>query len=224
MGVLGLLCDVHQVLEGVDVLGGVAGLGDQLLVVHHDGHVAVVGCQIDVVAHHADGGGGGDDVVIEAVAHLAQVGQYAVLGELGHPGAVHHAQVIGAGLVDGVQGDAGVQGVELLQQHLELHVVLLGEGLQHGLEGLAVGAAPQDQGHLRGLAGAGVPAALIGGGGILPAAAGGQGQRHGQRQDQSQHSFHFVSSCSFLFLQSRFGKGDLFCYSLTAPLDSPEIK
>ena len=69
-----------------------------------------------------------------------------------------------------------------------------------------------------------VPAALIGGGGILPAAAGGQGQRHGQRQDQSQHSFHFVSSCSFLFLQSRFGKGDLFCYSLTAPLDSPEIK
>ena len=198
MGVLGLLGDVHQIGEGVDVLGGVAGLGDQLLVVHHDGHVAVVGRQVDVVVHHADGGGGGDDVVIEAVAHLAQIGQHAVLGELGHPGAVHHAQVIGAGLVDGVQGDAGVQGVELLQQHLELHVVLLRERLQHGLEGLAVGAAPQDQGHLGGLAGAALLAAALSG--RVVAAAGGQGQRHGQRQDQGKQFLHFFSSYSFLLV------------------------
>ena len=184
MGVLGLLGDVHQIGEGVDVLGGVAGLGDQLLVVHHDGHVAVVGRQVDVVVHHADGGGGGDDVVIEAVAHLAQIGQHAVLGELGHPGAVHHAQVIGAGLVDGVQGDAGVQGVELLQQHFEFHIVLLCKGLQHRLQRLAVGTAAQDQGHLGRFAGTGLSAAVVGGRRI--AAAGRQRQCHGKRQDQSQ--------------------------------------
>ena len=196
VGRLGLLGDVHQIREGVDILGGVAGVRQQLLVVHHDRHVAVVGSQVDVLAHLADGGGGGNDVVVKAVSHLAEVGQYTVLSELGHPGAVHHAQVVGANFVDGIQGDAGVQVVEGHEHHFDVHVVLRFKGGQAGLQGLAVGAAPQDQGHLGGLAGSAALAAFIGRV-LSTAAAGRQRQRHGQRQDQGKQFFHFVSSYSF---------------------------
>lgn len=65
-----------------------------------------------------------------------------------------------------------------------------------GLKGLAVGAAPQDQGHLGGLAGSAALAAFIGRV-LSTAAAGRQRQRHGQRQDQGKQFFHFVSSYSF---------------------------
>ena len=147
-------------------------------------------------SHLADGGGGGNDVVVKAVSHLAEVGQYAVLSELGHPGAVHHAQVVGANFVDGIQGDAGVQVVEGHEHHFDVHVVLRFKGGQAGLQGLAVGAAPQDQGHLGGLAGSAALAAFIGHV-LSTAAAGRQRQRHGQRQDQGKQFFHFVSSYSF---------------------------
>ena len=67
----GLLGDVLDVLEGVDVLRGIAGVRQKLFIVHHNGHVAVIGGQVDVVVHHADLGGGGDNVLVKAVAQLA---------------------------------------------------------------------------------------------------------------------------------------------------------
>ena len=186
-GGVGLLSDIHQVGEGVDVLGGVAGVSDQLLVVQHDGHVAEIGGQIDVIAHHADVRGGGDDIVIEAVTHLAEIGQHVVGGELSHPGAIHHAQVILALGVGGVQGDLAVQVVEAEVQHFALDVVLGLKGGKAGLDDVAVGTAAQDQGHLGGLGGAAGTAAGIAGGLFfsgLAAAAGDQGQSHDKSKDQ----------------------------------------
>ena len=104
--------------------------------------------------------------------------------------------VVGANFVDGIQGDAGVQVVEGHEHHFDVHVVLRFKGGQAGLQGLAVGAAPQDQSHLGGLAGSAALAAFIGRV-LSTAAAGRQRQRHGQRQDQGKQFFHFVSSYSF---------------------------
>ena len=173
---LGLLGNDLQVFKGGNFLGSITGVSNQLLVVQHDGHVAEEGCQIDVVIHLADGGGSRDDVIIEAIAHLAEVCQHVVLGELGHPGAVHHAQVIGAGGVHGIQCNAGVQIVEGQFLHIDLHIVLRLKVRQSGLQGFRIGAAPQDQGHVgRFIGGSGVSGSTAVGRRLgLAAAAGGQ--------------------------------------------------
>ena len=104
-----LFADGEHVVERLDGVCGVACGLNVLLVEHEDGNVAVVWSKVNIVAYIADRGGRGDDVVVELVAEVGQVGEHAVFGELSHPRAVYHAQVVGTLLVDGVEGDAGIQ-------------------------------------------------------------------------------------------------------------------
>jgi len=190
---LGLFADRQHILQGQDGVTGVTGGFHVGLVVQQDGHVAVVGSQIQVIAHIADGGGGGDHVLIQRVAQLGEVGQNAVLGELCHPGAVHHAQVIGALVIDGVQSDAGVQVALRELLHLADNIVLSLESGQALLDHVGIGAAAQDQGQLGGFCGGIISGSIAVRGSLgLTAAAGGQRQGHSQRQDQGQRFFHLV--------------------------------
>ena len=197
------LADGQDVVQIGDAVAGEAGGLDVGLVVEQDRDVAVVGSQIGLAVHDADLGGGRDDVVVQGVAQGAQVGQNAVRGELGHPGAVHHAQVIGARGVDGVQRDAGVQVVLAQLEDLAGDVVVRLELRQALLDNVGIGAGAQDQRHLGGLGGAlVVPGAGVGvrvavGIGVRvrgPAAAGGETQNQNERKDQCDQLFHVLSS------------------------------
>ena len=198
-GGLGGLADGHHVIQSGNAAAVKSGGGHILLVIQQNGYVAVVRSQIDVAVVVADGGGGGDNVVIEAVAHLTQVGQHAVGGELSHPGAIDHAQVVSTLLVHGVQGNLAVQIILSQVQDLTGHVVLSLESGQALLDDVGISAAAQNQSQLGGLSGS-FCAGGAGVGGLfflLAAAACGQRQDHDAGQSKCNQLFHFFSSKSF---------------------------
>ena len=147
----GLLGDVLDVRKGVDLFRGISSIGQQLLIVHHHGHIAIVRSKIDFVVDYTDLGGSGDNIIIKTVSQLAQIGQNTVLGKLCHPGAIHHTQIIGAHVIHSIQRNACMQVIKRHEHHFDIYVVLLFKSRQTCLQGFAIGSAPQDQCHLCGL-------------------------------------------------------------------------
>ncbi|MPM72847.1 hypothetical protein SDC9_119823 [bioreactor metagenome] len=177
------------------------------------------------MANFADGSRGGNDVFVKRIAHSGEVGQHVVGGEFRHPAAVHHAEVVCALCVHGVESNLGVQFVECQFEHFAGAVIGGFKFRQSGLNDVAIGAAAKNQrqlgrflirgsgfrGSLRngGVSGVGLRGRFLRG----LCASGKGGANHGKNQQQCGQFFHSVS---LLF--------DLSCYPFTAPLEKPCIK
>ena len=113
-----------------------------------------------------------------------------------HVGVAGHDQVVLVAAAGGEPGDGvgvvahvgdvdgAVVGLLKVGDHLVGDVLLPHVDVQLGAGGLLAG---------RGLGGGGLPGGGLGGG-LVAAAAGGQGQSHGQGQDQCKKPFHLSAS------------------------------